>query len=344
MPDDEQFPLEHLEAIRREDLAHVARSMSLTDLEKMKVAEEVFELHYRRRNRGDRLAAISQAVLALVAVGGILENAYQTYSNNVQQHAQQRADQERWAREFQRAQAADKYRAFFETSALATDAANPDKRLVGYALLQEFVQDHDYNAKATLLLEQALQQELSRDKDPGLGEEAQSAITTILRSLSDTNDCKALQNAARSVDLIARRLGRNHDSAEATEVFGLYVRALAGRASLACGSLEEVREVWGPLREALQKNPGLGGLGPKAPTAAEAAVRLVEILRDRCLAEVEVAGSSDCPEIFARYAHHCAVQATQKNPKACQILIQTSTRLAAKQASAGLLPGLGDKG
>ena len=39
---------------------------------------------------------------------------------------------------------------------LATDSANADKRLVGYALLQEFVSDNDYNIKAMLMLEESL--------------------------------------------------------------------------------------------------------------------------------------------------------------------------------------------
>jgi hypothetical protein len=41
----------------------------------------------------------------------------------------------------------DKYRAFFETTVLATDTANYDKRLVGYALLQEFVTDSSTAAR-----------------------------------------------------------------------------------------------------------------------------------------------------------------------------------------------------
>ena len=78
----------------------------------------------------------------------------------MQAQQQSAVDQDRWSREFVRAQRADKYRAFFETSVLATDPANADKRLVGYALLQEFVDDEDYNSKATLMLEESLMQEL----------------------------------------------------------------------------------------------------------------------------------------------------------------------------------------
>lgn len=339
----DDFPMEHLDAIKREDLAHVAKAMALEDLEKMKLAEEVFDLHFKRRKRSGKLAVATQSILSLVAIGGIFQNAYQSWSNNQQQARQQQADQQRWSQEFERAKEADKYRAFFETSALATDPTNPDKRLVGYALLQEFVQDKEYNAKATLLLEQALDQELGRDKDPGLGEASRSMVTTILGSLSGTNDCKALEQAARSVDRIAKRLASTHDTEEAAEVFGLYVRALVGRAPLACSSFDDVRQVWRPLREALQKNPVMGGLASKAPTAAEAGTRIVEILRDRCLREVQVAGSSDCAELFERYAERCAERAgTSKNPQACQILTDTAKTLAAKtQASAA---PVGEKG
>ncbi|HUB06529.1 MAG TPA: hypothetical protein VMB50_05995 [Myxococcales bacterium] len=334
MPEENDFPLEHLDAIKREDLAHVANAMSLEDLEKMKLAEEVFDLHFKRRKRSGKLALATQSVLSLVAIGGIFQNAYQSFQNKKQQDAQQQVDQSRWNQEFERAKAADKYRAFFETSALATDPSNPDKRLVGYALLQEFVQDKDYNGKATLLLEQALDQELGRDKDPGLGEASRSMVVTILNSLSGTNDCKALQQAARSVDGIAKRLSQTHDTEEASEVFGLYVRALVGRAPLACGSFDDVRQVWRPLRDALQRNPVMGGLPPK-PTAPQAATRIVEILRDRCLREVQTAGSSDCAEIFQRYAQHCAEHAgTQKNPQVCQILTDTAAKLAAGKTAA----------
>ena len=334
MPEESEFPLEHLDAIKREDLAHVAKTMTLENLQKMKVAEEVFDLHFKRRKRSGKLALATQSVLSVVAIGGIFQNAYQSFQNKKQQEQQQQVDQDRWNREFERAKEADTYRAFFETSALATDPTNPEKRLIGYALLQQFVQDKDYNAKATLLLEQALDQELSRDKDPGLGEASRSMVVTILNSLSGTNDCKALQQAARSVDAIAKRLSQTHDTQEATEVFGLYVRALVGRAPLACGSFDDVREVWRPLREAMQKNPILGGL-TKAPTPAEAATRIVEILRDRCLSEVQIAGSSDCADIFQQYAKHCAEHTgAHKNPQTCEILTDTSQKLNAAKAQA----------
>ncbi len=328
MTEKDEFPLEHLDAIERKDLAHVARAMTLEDLEKMKLAEEVFDLHFKRRS--GKLAIATQAILSLVAIGGIFQNAYQTYQNGQQQSSQQRADQERWNREFKRAKEADKYRAFFETSALATDPANPDKRLVGYALLQEFVRDEEYNGKATLLLEQALDQELRRDKEPGLGEASRSVVVTILGSLSGTSDCKALEQAARSVDGIARRLAQTHDKDEAAEVFDLYVRSLVGRAPLACNSFDEIRQVWQPLRQALQRNPVMGGLAGKAPTAPEADARIVEILRDRCVGEVQLAGSSDCGEVFERYAQHCARAGPEQSTQTCRILTDTAKELSAK--------------
>ncbi len=334
MDDEKEFPLEHLDAIRRQDLAHVSRSMTLEDLEKMKLAEEVFDLHYRRRTRNSMLVVVAQMLLGLVAIGGVFQNAFQNYENNKEQAQQQKADQERWEREFDRARETDKSQAFFKTSALATDKDNPDKRIVGYSLLQEFVRDGEYNAKATLLLETALQQELARNTASNLGEDSRSAVTAILMSLAGTDDCKALEQTARSVDQLAKRLASGHNAAEASEVFDLYVRLLAGRAPLVCSSFADIRRVWTPLREALQKNPALGGLPAGTATPEAAARRIAEILRDSCLRELRIAGSSDCDEVIRRYVQRCERRAATSGPApACEVIEQTAKDLAAGGAT-----------
>jgi hypothetical protein len=213
-------------------------------------------------------------------------------------------DQERWSKEFERARQADKYRAFFETTVLATDTANSDKRLVGYALLQEFVSDTDYTSKAMLMLEESLAQELRRNTGQGIDEAHRNAVVAIVTALSETKDCGALARAARSIDRVAQRLNRYGDIEEAGEVFSVYVRRLVGEAARVCTTMADYRAVRRPLRDTLVKAPKIGGL--TFPTTPEAAnTRLAEILRDRCLGDMAVSGASDCPEIFAGYARLC---------------------------------------
>jgi hypothetical protein len=214
-------------------------------------------------------------------------------------------DQDRWSKEFQRAREADKYRAFFETTVLATDTANYDKRLVGYALLQEFVSDADYSSKAMLMLEESLAQELRRNTGQGIDEAHRNAVVAIVTALSETRDCGALARAARSIDKVAQRLNRYGDIEEASEVFGVYIRRLVGRAAEVCTTMADFRTVRRPLRDTLVKAPKIGDL--KFPTTPEAAnTRMAEILRDRCLTDVAVSGATDCPDIFAGYARLCA--------------------------------------
>jgi hypothetical protein len=213
-------------------------------------------------------------------------------------------DQERWSKEFERARQADKYRAFFETTVLATDTANSDKRLVGYALLQEFVSDADYTSKAMLMLEESLAQELRRNTGQGIDEAHRNAVVAIVTALSETKDCGALARAARSIDRVAQRLNHYGDIEEAGEVFSVYVRRLVGEAAVVCSTIADFRAVRRPLRDTLVKAPKIGGL--TFPTTPEAAnTRIAEILRDRCLGDMAVSGASDCPEIFAGYARLC---------------------------------------
>jgi len=292
------------EALVREDARALAEAASLAEIERMKAAEELFDLRYQRRKRSSRISIASQSLVGFVAIAGFFVNAYQSYLNKQQQQQQRATDQERWSKEFARASQADKYRAFFETSVLATDPSNADKRLVGYALLQEFVQDRDYTQKAMIMLEESLSQELRSNTSPGLDAEHRAAVTAILGALSQTNDCRALERAARSVDRIAKRHARFGDAAETSEVLKVYVRRLMGRAADVCATFKDFRAVRRPIRDTVLKSPGLLGLSPH-PSVVDANARLAETLRDACLDEIAISGASDGPDVLRGYAELC---------------------------------------
>ncbi len=303
MPDDPRAPVE--DTVAREDAHGLARAASLEEIQRLKAAEELFELRYNRKRRSSRISIASQVLVGYVALAGFFVNAYQSYANKQQQQRQQLVDQERWGREFARAQQADKYRAFFETSVLATDPTNRDKRLVGYALLQEFVQDRDYNQKATLMLEESLSEELRANTKEGLDEEHRAAVVAIVSALSQTSDVHALERAARSIDRIARRHAQVGDVEESAEALKVYIRRLMGRAADVCTQFKDFRAVRRPIRDTLQKNPQFLHLGPRA-TNADVNLRLAEALRDRCLEEIAVSGATDCPDVIHGYADLCA--------------------------------------
>ena len=170
-------------ALEQEDPITLARGASSEELARLIAAEELLEKRHARKRRNARLFLLAQAMVGYVALAGFFANAYQNWNNKKQAEDRARQDEERWAKEFKRAQDADKYRAFFATSALATDASNPDKRLVGYALLKEFVADPDYNSKATFMLEESLALELRDDKGPGLDEIHRAAVLAIVSAL-----------------------------------------------------------------------------------------------------------------------------------------------------------------
>lgn len=281
------------------------QAAKLEELQRLKAAEEVLDLRHRRRERSSRWLAMSQALVGYIALAGFFANAYQNYVNKQEQEDVRRQEQARWSLEFKRAQDADKHRAFFETSLLATDKDNDDKRLVGYALLHEFVSDPDFNFKATLMLEESLAQELKRNKlEVGLAESVRAQIVAIVTALSQTKECDKLQRAALSIDRVAQRQVRFQDAVETGEVFRVYVRRLVGRAAMVCGSLQEFRAVRRPIRDTLMRLPELGELPGKVSQAA-ANQRLAELLRDRCDAEIEMSGATDCREIYQSYAKLC---------------------------------------
>src|SRR4051812_21427883 len=117
-------------ALMQEDPIELARHATEDQIRHLKSAEELLEQRQNRRRRSSRLASIAQAMVGYVALAGFFANAYQNWTNQHQAEARARQETERWSKEFKRAQDSDKYRAFFETSALVTDATNPDRRLV----------------------------------------------------------------------------------------------------------------------------------------------------------------------------------------------------------------------
>ena len=295
-------------ALKKEDPVALAQSATAEELERLKAAEAIIEARFQRTRRSSRFTVASQVLVGWVALAGFFVNAYQSFNNRQQQQHQSEMDQSRWTREFERAQQADKYRAFFETSVLATDSSNPDKRLVGYALLEEFVDDATYNSKATLMLEESLAQVLRSNTKDGIDEAHQNAVTAILTALSQTKDCHALQQAALSIDKVAKRHAQVEDVVESSEVFKVYVRALVGRAAQVCPTLKEFRLVRRPLRDTLMKIPSLAGLKGNVP-AASANTRIAELLRDQCIDEMSVSGATECGDIFHHYLTLC-----QKGP------------------------------
>jgi hypothetical protein len=315
-------------AIEDEDPVALAGSASPGEIRRLEMAERVLELKYNRKRRTSRLAN----VMSLVAFAGLGANAFQSYVNAKSQEKLREKDDQRWAMEFARAKQADKYRAFFETSALATDQANADKRLVGYALLQEFVDDKDYNDKAVLMLEEALIGELEKDKEPGLSEEHRASVVAIVTALSSSSDCRALAKASRTIDRIAKRLGKSGDVAEAQEVFAVFVRRLIGRAAEICKTPAEIGDVDRPLRASLMVAPDLGGLKGKV-TVTQAGERIAQILRDECRSEMSVSGMSSCPAILRAYDHICEMTTNPVAAPACAVIKAAQADIPATIAS-----------
>ena len=310
------------DAIDKEDSAQVAAAADEAQLKKLILTEDLFDKRHNRKKRSNRVAIASQALIGYVALAGFFANAFQNYNNK--QEAEKRAlqDESRWASEFKRAQEADHYRAFFETSALVTDGQNESKRLVGYALLKEFVADKEYNGKATVMLEESLAQELrSGTGDDGLDDRRRASIVAILSALSESSDCRSLERAARTVDKLAKHHARTGNIGESQEVFQVYVHKVFGRGLEICPNFKELRRVRGPIKETLMRAPALGNLKGKV-TVAAANTRIAEILRDDCTDEVSN-GLSDCPEIWAHYRTLCS-QAEPEDVGACAVVAGTN--------------------
>jgi hypothetical protein len=318
------------QALENQDPYALAGAATTEELERMKAAEAVLEARRNRLKFGNRFHIASQALVGYVALLGLGVNAYQSWVNKNQAQQQQRVDQERWSKEFDRAQQADKYRAFFETSLLATDETNRDKRLVGYALLEEFVSDPAYNTKATLMLEESLLQELKRhekSKREVFDAEQFAAVEAILTALSDTPDCAALERAARSIDRVAQHKTESGHTDESSRLFGLYVRRLVGRAAQICGTMRELRLVKAPILTALVNVPELGGF-PTQLSGPEANERIAQVLGADCTQEILVSGATECPKILSHYAELC-VQGPDipEEMRACEVMKNAAAEL-----------------
>jgi hypothetical protein len=290
-----------------EDPLAVAKSATKEELDRLIAAEDLLEKRHQRKKRSRRVFLFAQAMVGYVALAGFFANAYQNYINKKQAEDRARTDEERWGKEFKRAQDADKYRAFFETSALATDPSNPDKRLVGYALLKEFVADKDYNSKATFMLEESLALELRDDKGPGLDEPHRAAVVAIVSALSHTTDCRALAHASRTIDKLARKGGS--DLAEQREVVDLYLLRLVGRAAWGC-TPKELLEVRRPMRDLIEHRPEIASLTGR-PTKRQVDKRIAEIVKASCAQELE-AGLTECHDLGESWKKLCDGIAKQK--------------------------------
>jgi hypothetical protein len=320
------------DALDQEDPARVAAAADEAELKKLIMAEELFDKRHSRKKRSTRVAIASQALVGYVALAGFFANAYQNYNNKLETERRAVQEEERWKNEFKRAQDADHYRAFFETSALVTDAQNQSKRLVGYALLKEFVADKDYNGKATLMLEESLAQELrTGSPDDGVNEQRRASIVAILSALAESSDCRSLERAARTVDKLAKHHARTGNVDESQEVFQVYVHKVFGRGVAICPNFKDLRRVREPIRETLMRQPALGDVKTKL-TPASANTRIAELLRDDCNDEAEN-GLSDCPDIWAHYKTLCA-QADAEEKDACAVVNATSFSAAASQPAA----------
>lgn len=293
------------QALASQDPFALAKAGSPEELSKLKSAIDLIEADTKRKQTHSRFSVASQVLVGWVAIAGFGVNAYQSFANKQNQERQAKVDQERWDKEFQRARDADKYSSFFQSSILATDQSNADKRMVGYALLQEFVRDEAYNAKATLMLEQSLVEELRSNTDKGIDEPHRNAVVAIVSALADSSNCRALASAAKSIDRIAKRHAQFGDVEESSEIFKVYIRRLVGQAAEVCNKRpDDFKNVRRPIRDSMMKQPDIAGL--KSPvTATSANTRLAELLRDRCVEDIAVSGASDCPDVFKAYAELC---------------------------------------
>ena len=292
-------------ALESQDPFALASAGSKEELDRLGSALGLIESDQKRKQTHNRFSVASQVLVGWVAIAGFGVNAYQSFANKQNQERQAKVDQDRWDKEFQRAREADKYRSFFESSMLATDQTNADKRMVGYALLQEFVRDDAYNAKATLMLEESLVEELRSNTDKGIDEPHRNAVVAIVTALADSSDCHALTRAAKSFDKVAKRHAQFGDVEETGEIFKVYIRRLVGQAVEVCNKRpDDFKNIRRPIRDTLVKQPDIAGL--KAPVTVTAAnTRLAELLRDRCLDDIAVSGASDCPDIFKNYVELC---------------------------------------
>jgi hypothetical protein len=320
-------------ALQTQDPFALAAAASAEQLSKLKSSLDLIEADQKRKQTHNRFTVASQVLVGWVAIAGFGVNAYQSFANKQNQERQAKVDQDRWDKEFQRSREADKYHTFLESSMLATDQANADKRMVGYALLQEFVRDESYNAKATLMLEESLVEELRSNTDKGIDEPHRNAVVAIVTALADSSDCHALARAAKSIDRVAKRHAQFGDVEESGEIFKVYIRRLVGQAAEVCAKRpEDFKGVRRPIRDTLLKQPDIAGLkGPVTVTAAN--TRLAELLRDRCLEDIAVSGASECPDVFKAYAELCETKDMQNKEEAGACAVMKDVNLKVEAAA-----------
>lgn len=328
-------PLDVRHALQSQDPFALAAAGSPEELSKLKSSLDLIEADQKRKQTHSRFTIASQVLVGWVAIAGFGVNAYQSFANKQNQERQAKVDQDRWDKEFQRARDADKYHSFFESSMLATDQTNSDKRMVGYALLQEFVRDEAYNAKATLMLEESLVEELRSNTDKGIDEPHRNAIVAIVTALADSSNCHALGSAAKSIDRVAKRHAQFGDVEESSEIFKVYIRRLVGQAAEVCNKRpDDFKTVRRPIRDTLVKQPDIAGLKPPV-TLAAANTRVAELLRDRCLEDIAVSGASECPDVFKAYVELC--QEKEMNNKeeagACAVIKDVNDKVEAATAA-----------
>jgi hypothetical protein len=328
-------PKDVRQALHSQDPFALAAASTPEELSKLKSSLDLIEADQKRKQTHNRFTVASQVLVGWVAIAGFGVNAYQSFANKQNQERQAKVDQDRWDKEFQRARDADKYRSFLESSMLATDQTNSDKRMVGYALLQEFVRDEAYNDKATLMLEESLVEELRSNTDKGIDEPHRNAIVAIVTALADSSNCHALGRAAKSIDRVAKRHAQFGDVEESSEIFKVYIRRLVGQAVEVCSKRpDDFKNVRRPIRDTLLKQPDIAGM--KAPlTAATANTRVAELLRDRCLEDIAVSGASECPDVFKAYAELCKDKEMQNKEEAggCAVIKDVNEKVEAATAA-----------
>ena len=297
----------------------------------LKAAEDVIEAREKAEDKPSKLAIASQALVGWLALIGVALNVFQMYANHKQYQESRAADQERWQLEFQRSQESDKHNAFFQVSALITDSVI-DRRVLGYALVAEFMGDKEYYDKAQLMLSERLAAEVdAKDFD----EAHRNAVRVIVRTLSQTKDCVALIQGASAIHRLktARDEQMNGEDGISTPVEDLYadfVRYIYGRALVVCaGRYDELRLVRNELRSAML--PMMKGADNKEKAIA-ANKLIVQYMRDRCLDEPQGA-QSECPAIFEAFSRRCQ-HIEQKKPddwatekEACAMAEQTKPNI-----------------
>src|SRR5438093_676302 len=73
------------------------------------------------------------------------------------------------------------------------------------ALMDEFVSDPEYHAKAVAILEQALNRELREsEKDEGLSDSRRIAVQQIVKTMSASTSCHEFERAAGSISGIVK--------------------------------------------------------------------------------------------------------------------------------------------